>query len=321
MRVYRRCCQLRETPILKRITEQLSAPDVCIAAKPGIVTCLDLTGSRLQLADFITLGDWLAVVPVKKLLLEDANMTDEAVRVVLAGLLAARTPEEAKLRRNRSHGSNGSNDDLQKIEEWVGVIEKLSLKNNPKTTKEGWNYISLFLYMCKSIKAIDLSMIPFPKSAAASDDSAAKNERTANKQFAIADTAEIFLKATSERRAGKHLEELIMAECGLTSQDIRKIVDGVTIGGLRRLGLANNNIDDEGLDHVVRYLRSGVCEGLDLGGNNLRDKLDKLSQALTEKCGVWALSLADCNLGPLSLDPLFPALVKLPQFSVHRPRS
>jgi len=55
-----------------------------------------------------------------------------------------------------------------------------------------------------------------------------------------------------------------MSECSLTSSTIRQIVDGVTISGLKRLGLAGNHIDCQGIDHVVHYLRSGVCHGLDL---------------------------------------------------------
>ncbi len=306
VRIYRRCCQLRETPILKRITEQLSAPDVCPVATPGVVTMLDLTGSRLQPADFATLGDWLAVVPVRKVLLEDANMTDEAVRVVLAGLLAAKTPEQVQSRRQ------GSNGERSKLVEYVGVIEKLSFKNNPRITRDGWKYISLFLYMCKSIKAIDLSMIAFPKTPPAAETGA--SEAITDGPPSSVDMAELLSKAIAERRAGSQLEELIMAECNLSAHDIRHIVGGVTVSGLRRLGLAGNNIDLEGLEHIGHYLRSGVCEGLDLGGNDLRDKLGKLCAALTDKCDIWALSLSNCHLSPESLRPLFPALVSLRQF-------
>ncbi|KAL9033626.1 MAG: hypothetical protein Q9214_007424, partial [Letrouitia sp. 1 TL-2023] len=55
LRIYRRCCQLRETPILKRITEQISSPSACPIATPGILTYLDLTGYWMQLPDIITL--------------------------------------------------------------------------------------------------------------------------------------------------------------------------------------------------------------------------------------------------------------------------
>jgi len=146
-------------PVLKRISEQLCRKDACPVATPGVVSTLDLTGSRLQFADIVTLSDWLAIVPVKKLLLEDSDLTDEGVRVILAGLLAARNPDRPLY---RGLATNGSFESLP--EERSGVIEKLSLKNNPKITKEGWKHISLFTYMCKSLKGLDVSMNHFPVS-------------------------------------------------------------------------------------------------------------------------------------------------------------
>jgi len=47
VRIYRRCCQLRETPILKRIVEQL-AQSVTTATIPGLVNRLDLSGYRFS---------------------------------------------------------------------------------------------------------------------------------------------------------------------------------------------------------------------------------------------------------------------------------
>ena len=85
LRIYRRCCQLRESPVLKRIADQLNAAASCALETPGVVMSLNLTGSRLQFADIVSLSDWLAVVPVKKLILEDSDLTDEGVRVILAG--------------------------------------------------------------------------------------------------------------------------------------------------------------------------------------------------------------------------------------------
>ena len=319
LRIYRRCCSLRETPILKRITEQLAKPDVCPQATPGVVTVLDLTGSRLTLADVVTLSDWLAIVPVKRLLMEDADLSDEGVRVVLAGLLAAMMPDEP---RHRTH-SNSVNH--IRYEERSGVVEKLSLKNNPKITKEGWKHISLFVYMCKSIKALDLSMIFFPVSqpptqvnghqGADGDVLCARNSndsQTSQSSPRSEDLADIFSKALSERRGGKHLEELILAECALTAYGLRRIIEGVTICGVSRLVVANNNIDEDGFDCVLQYIKSGVCQGLDLGGNNLRDRLGKLADILTAESQMWALSLADCNLEPASLKYLWPGLAQLP---------
>ncbi|KAK8154570.1 hypothetical protein IWX90DRAFT_58410 [Phyllosticta citrichinensis] len=301
LRIYRRCCQLRETPILKRISEQLSEGSNCPIATPGAVNCLNLSGSRLTLTDMNTLGDWLAVVPVKKLLLEDADMTDEGVRVVLAGLLAAKLPDYR--RRRNSCGE---------FSEQTGFVEKLSLKNNPKITREGWKHISLFLYMCRSLKALDVSNIPFPQARA--PPKVHPSEQKKQVKVPLDDVAEILCKSLSERLGGSHLEELLMANCALTATNVRKIIDGVVVSGIQRLGLSGNSLDDDGLEHVVRYLRSGVCHGLDLGGNDLCSRMARLCEGLNEKIPLWALGLADCNLTPDAIKPLFPRLVAMSNF-------
>lgn len=316
VRIYRRCCQLRETPILKRITEQLMSPTCCVPLEPGLVHCLDLTGSRLQLADMITLGDWLAVVPVKKLLLEDADLNDEGLRCILAGLLAATRPQPTRRRSPTPKHRQGVQ--VRHQEERSGIIEKLTLKNNPRITQIGWKHISLFLYMCKSIKAIDLSMMQFPATIPSSaHGTPLKPLQNGSKDSgADADAGEMMLKCLSQRLGGDRLEELIMSECGLSAPQIRKIVDGAIICGINRLGFAGNNLDDEGLEHTLHWLRSGVCGGLDLGGNDLRDKLHLIADALSARDGTpcWGLSFAGCNLDTASVKVLFPALIKLPSF-------
>ncbi|KAI4623478.1 hypothetical protein J4E80_003288 [Alternaria sp. BMP 0032] len=313
LRIYRRCCQLRESPILKRISDQLAAPRACSVVQPGVVTCLDLTGSRLQLADVLTLSDWLAIVPVKKLFLEDADLNDEKIRVILAGLLAAKVPEPPK---RRDLSNDGTQDGL--CQQGSCAVKKLVLKNNPKITAEGWKHIALFLYMCKSIMAVDVSMIPFPKSRpqVASPPTNSTQAPSPTKDAKSADVAEIFSKAISERLGGSELQELAMAECNLTSSSIRKIIDGCVISGITRLSLATNDIDAEGLEHVLHYLRSGVCQGIDIGGNDLRSLMDKICESIKAcpNSPLWALCLQDTNLTPDALKTLIPTLINLPSF-------
>ncbi|KAF1986428.1 RNI-like protein [Aulographum hederae CBS 113979] len=306
LRIYRRCCQLRETPILKRITEQLARPSSCAIAFPGVVTCLDLTGSRLQLPDFVTLSDWLAIVPVKKLLLEDADMTNEAVRVVLAGLLAAR-PLDYTSRRTRPADSGEF-----KIEERSGIVQKLVLKNNPRITREGWQHISLFIYMCRSLKYLDVSMIHFPRTGLINTQSNNSSNGELDAKSGPPDAADILSKSLSERLGGNNLEELSMAECSLSSDVIRKIVDAAEICGVSKLSLAGNHLNEEGFEHVLRYIRSGVSQAIDLGANDLRNMLEPLAQALDVKNQLWGISLADCNLTPESLKLLLPVLARMP---------
>ncbi len=305
-RIYRRCCQLRETPILKRVTEQIGAPSACPGATPGIISVLDLSNYQMQLPDIVTLSDYLAIVPVKKLILDGCGLGDEAVRVILAGLLATKTPEQAKYNRRLAKMADQQSKDRM---ERLGVVEKLSLKNNPKIGRDGWRHIAFFINMSKSIKAIELSMIPIPPTPNITT-SSNKNHSDAG---AAVDIPTLLQRALAAR-GGSSLEELVMAECGLTADAIEKIVDGVIRCGVTRLGLANNAIDLQGMHHVLQYVRTGKCEGLDLGGNDLRESLHLLAAALDEKNALYALSLADCNLSPFSLEHLLPALVRLPNF-------
>jgi hypothetical protein len=310
LRIYRRCCQLRESPILKRISDQLASPSACSLAHPGVVTCLDLTGSRLQLADVMTLSDWLAIVPVRKLFLEDADLNDEKVRVILAGLLAAKLPEGPR-RRASLHAKDGSNPaaDVQH----GNAIKKLVLKNNMKITSEGWKHIALFIYMCKSVVALDVSMIPFPRHRPqVSSPSATSPGIGSAEESRSRDVGEIMSKAIAERLGGSGLQELVMGECSLTASSIRKIIDGCVISGIQRLGLATNDLDSEGLEHALHYIRSGVCQGIDLGGNDLREWIPRLCEGLSKDNPTWALCLQDTGLTPESLKILFPTLVTMP---------
>lgn len=310
LRIYRRCCQLRETSILKRITEQIALPSACPVATPGVLSLLDLSNYWMQLVDLVTLSDYLAVVPVKRLILENCGLEDEAVRVILAGLLAVKTPEQAKHNKKLSKKCIGPTRDRA---EQLGVIEKVSLKNNPNIGREGWRYIAYFINMSRSLKAIDLSMIPCPQMSAPAGNfnSSAKLPKDSNSS---AEIASLLQKAISEKLGGSALEELVMAECNLDTDSIEKIVAGVIHCGITRLGLASNNLSSEGLAHVLRYLRTGKCQGLDLGGNDLRDSTQMLADSLDENNALYALSLADCKLSPKSLETLLPALVRLPNF-------
>jgi hypothetical protein len=305
VRIYRRCCQLRETPILKRITEQLSA-STSPPGPPGVVNKLDLTGYWLHLPDLVTLGDYLAVVPVKELVLDNCGLTDEGVRVVLAGLLAAK-PIGTPTRRLRGHEKDG---------EVVqgGVVEKVVLKNNDKIGRDGWRHICLFINMCRSLKSLDLTKIPFPQPPVepASQALAANGiSRTISASSTDGELSHLLAKAIGERLAGSGFELLNISECGFTTDQLGNVIDGLMKSGLRHLGIAGSRISSEGMKHVARYIREGNCEGLDLSGNDLKDQLGTLVEAFGAHCPLYALSLADCNLNPESLWPLFPALAKL----------
>ena len=339
VRIYRRCCQLRETPILKKITEQLGA-SVASGGPVGVVNKLDLTGYWLHLPDLVTLGDYLAVVPVKELILENCGLTDEGTRVILAGLLAAK-PIDSPARRPRHHEKDGE-------VAQGGVIERLVLKDNTKIGRDGWRHICLFINMCRSLKSLDVSKILFPQALTPPASHVQTQDvqgpqvqpshvqpphvqpshpqtpnvqtpnghitRTTSSSSVDTELSQLLSKAIGERLAGDEFELFVLAECGLSTDQLGDLVDGFIKSGLRRLGLAGNSISPEGMRHIARYIREGNCEGLDLGGNDLRDQVGTIVEALGEHCCLYALSLADCNLTPESLWTLFPALAKLENF-------
>ncbi|THC96143.1 hypothetical protein EYZ11_004364 [Aspergillus tanneri] len=296
VRIYRRCCQLRETPVLKRIVDEISSPSSILAESPGTVGVLDLTNFPMNSQDIATFSDWLAVVPVRKLILEKCALTDDSVRTILAALLSTKTAEQMKYRRRRARKLEPQS--LGKQERF-SAVEKLSLKDNPKIGKEGWRHICLFIHLSKSLKAIDLSGIPFPSFP--NDSNSTDN---------IVDIATIFANSLGERFGGDHLEELLLSESKPSTEDVKKICDAATTVGLRRLGFANNELTREGLGHVVRYLESGKCEGLDLGGNPICDHLDLITSAVGKDHPLYALSLADCDLTPSAMYPLLQGLTR-----------
>ncbi|KAK4229643.1 hypothetical protein QBC38DRAFT_98843 [Podospora fimiseda] len=314
VRIYRRCCQLRETPILKKITEQLM-DTTNFSAETGMVEKLDLSGYYMQLPDLITLGDYLAVVPVRELILDSCGLADEGLRVVLAGLLAARRHQKVPIalkRRQQQRSKCPLSTESDGLTEQGGVVERLVLKNN-KIGPEGWRHICLFIYLCKTLKSLDLSGIQFPRFVPSPCPPQGADGQPAKKQTQALCT--LLTRSLGERLGGATLSLLSMGQTGLSTDQLGAVIDGVIQCGIKRLGIAHNDINSEGLAHVARFLKSNLCEGLDLGGNDLRESLGILADSLdVEKCPLWALSLADCNLAPSSLCKLFPTLVKLEHF-------
>ncbi|KAL2871759.1 putative cell wall biogenesis protein Mhp1 [Aspergillus lucknowensis] len=309
IRIYRRCCQLRETPVLKRIVDEISSPSSTLAESPGTVAVLDLTNFPMTSEDIATFSDWLAVVPVRKLILENCALTDDSVRAILSGLLSTKTVEHMRRKRGRRRTSDSRVP--EKVERF-SVVERLSLKDNPKIGIEGWRHISLFIHLSKSLKAIDLTGIPLPKAPASLSDASSVSPKGASPVATAVDVASVFANSLSKRFGGDHLEELLLSECRPTTEEVKKICEAATSVGLRRLGLANNGLTREGMEHIICYLESGKCEGLDLGGNPIGGDLDLITDAIDSDLPLYALSLADCSLTPSTLHPLLQALTRLP---------
>ncbi|KIV97222.1 hypothetical protein PV10_00997 [Exophiala mesophila] len=310
LRIYKRCCQLRETTILSRMKEQISKPSAHLAEAPGTVAVMDLSNHAMVLQDIVTIADWLAVVPVRKLILDNCGLTDEGVRVILSGLSSCKSAEQARMNRKlpkRLSGKHGV--------EQMGVIERLSLKDNPGITNLGWKHIALFLHMTRSLRAIDLSGIPFPKAGELSRTTSTTSNTSENQNDSkTADLGTLIIQALSER-LGDKLEELILSDCNLSTSNIRGFIDCAIKCKIRRLGFAQNKLKEEAVRHIARYVKSGVCEGLDLGGNNLHGIGHIIAEASEDENNpLFAISLANCHLDDSDLTAILTPITKLQNF-------
>lgn len=312
LRIYKRCCQLRETTAIPLVKEQISKPSATLAEAPGTVASIDLSGSPMSLSDITTLGDWLAVVPVRRLILDNCRLTDEGLRIILSGLMGCKSQEQARHNKRLPKWYTKQSDVEQ-----MGVIERLSLKNNTGISSMGWKYIALFLHLCKSLRGLDLTGIPFPNGAP-SDLSRTSTISTSMSASAeppakSLDVGTLFSRAVSTR-VGDRLEELILSNCGLSAPMLSAVIDSAVKCQIKRLGLANNQFDTDAVSHVVRFVTSGVCEGLDMGGNDLRGCGHLLTEVLDEKNMLMAMSLAGCNMSVQDLQAVLQHLSRLRNF-------
>lgn len=320
-RIYKQCCQLRETQQLPKVTEQLT-----LSAGATILQTLDLSGHKFLLPDAVALSDFLALVPVKNLLMESCALTDEMVRVVLCGLaivkphLPPTAPKPSDIPEKPRPAFSGRHGKAR------GVVERLSFKDNPTIGRDGWRYISLFIHMSHTLKAIDLSLIALPRPPSVHAPShpghpghvkGVKRDRS----LPANDTTALFSRALGERLIGVGLEELVLGSCSLNSEQLSSILSGITKGGTKRIGLGGNKLSVDGMALIGRWIRgsedsTGDCEALDLSGNSIHDHIDMISASLTPTSPLLALSLSNCNLSATSLATLLPALATLKCFKL-----
>lgn len=320
-RIYKQCCQLRETQQLPKVTEQLT-----LSAGATVLQTLDLSGHKFLLSDAVALSDFLALVPVKNLLMESCALTDEMVRVVLCGLaivkphLPPTAPKPSDIPEKPRPAFSGRHGKAR------GVVERLSFKDNPTIGRDGWRYISLFIHMSHTLKAIDLSLIALPRPPSVHAPShpghpghvkGVKRDRS----LPANDTTALFSRALSERLIGVGLEELVLGNCSLNSEQLSSILSGITKGGTKRIGLGGNKLSVDGMALIGRWIRgsedsTGDCEALDLSGNSIHDHIDMISASLTPTSPLLALSLSNCNLSATSLATLLPALATLKCFKL-----
>lgn len=316
LKIYTQCCQLREAKLMPELKDILTK-----ANGIPIIPSLDLSGYKFQMADVVAFSDFLALVPIKRLILEDCDLTDEMVRIILSALTAVKSKPSMGKVYKPNRGTKYIEEVFPSTNEkhiLRGAIERLSLKGNPRIGKDGWKYISCFIHMSHSLKALDLSKILLPRPASVSHLNTGTQD--ASKGSLSIEIPVVFSRALGQRLCGRGLEELVMGNCSLSTEQLKYVLDGVSIGGTKRLGLGGNGLTVDGLALISRWMK-GIdmrgtihCEALDLSNNDVKDNIKILSSSVKEISSLSALSLSNCNLSPMSLASLLPSLATLPQF-------
>ncbi|KAI5804399.1 hypothetical protein EDC01DRAFT_418174 [Geopyxis carbonaria] len=322
IKIYTQCCQLRETQMLPEIKEQLVK-----ANGAAVLQRIDMTGHALLLPDVVAFSDFLALVPVKELILENCDLTDEMVRVVLSALSTVKVPAQFETTEGREspNGTPGTpgfpakRNPKQHFQR--GVVERLSLKDNPRLGRDGWRYVSCFVHMSHSLRALDMSKIILPRPPLPPHFySHNQMGRTSSpRPSSSSDTTGIFARALGERLIGSGLDEVVMGNCSLSSDQLKHVMEGITKGGTRRVSLEGNSITDDGIAMIGRWMKgdidsAGVCEVLDLSNNDIQEHIGILSASIDERSPLIALNLSNCNLTPESLASLLPALTQARSF-------
>ncbi len=161
-------------------------------------------------------------------------------------------------------------------------LEKLSMRNVAMDA-EGWRLLCAFLAHNKSVTKLDISQ---------------RKIRDESKGVRRDMDWKLFTNAIIKRGG---LEELVIHGCCLKEEDLDDLISRGCALGTRRLGYAENNLSL----HSVRVLgewifgKDSTCIGIDIGFNNLSDKLGPLTEILRKR---EAESPQDLNLTFLSLN-------------------
>lgn len=244
--VYTRCCHLREILPIPATLKQLT---------PGStdpIPLLQLRNPRPSMVEVWSFSDFLSITPVLCLSLDGVSLSVEMLKILLASV----------------SGKKG--------------FEKLSLRNTPIDEK-GWQLLCYFVSKSKDLCALDLTMVPDIKTNVQKPSkSSLKNTiiRMESNSKNRSDMNWDLLAASVAAKGG--LEEVVISGAQMPPEQFRNFIDVACID-TRRLGLAYNKITKEQCRSLAQWLAQSKVTGLDLGFNDLSDKLSCLNDAIWDK--------------------------------------
>ncbi|CEP62060.1 Mhp1p LALA0_S04e06854g [Lachancea lanzarotensis] len=243
---YTRCCHLREILPIPATLKQLKK------GSTDPIPLLQLRNPKPSMIEVLSFSDFLSIAPVLCLSLDGVSLSVEMLTIILCSL---------------THKKE---------------FEKLSLRNTP-LDHEGWRFLCFFVSKCKSLGALDLSMVPGMSINVQKPSKSAQKSRVPRMECSMEsreDSNWDLLTAALATNGG--LEEMILSGAKMPLKQFENFIE---LGCRRttRLGLAYNSLTTEKCTLLADWLVRSQGTGIDMAYNDLRGKLGRFSATLIEK--------------------------------------
>lgn len=229
-----------------------------LEGRSGTLPYLRLLNPRPTLIEVLAFSDFISVVPINTVVLNRIDIDEEMLKELLLAL--ASSP----------------------------ALYKLALKN-VNLTPASWKILMAFLITNKYIQKLDISIVNPDEYS----ETGCKYYKIDLFDRALLDWS--LLTKTLVARGG--IEELILNGCLIPHAQFKDlIISGCSIA-TKRLGVASSKLEVEDLLALADWTtqKTLVCEGIDLGGNDL-SKCVELIRNLFTQSSVASVSLNSCNL-------------------------
>lgn len=228
---------------------------------------LRLMNPRPTLIEVLAFSDFISIVPINTIVFNNMDITEEMFKNLILSL--TRTTS----------------------------LFKLSLKN-VNITPNNWKILCAFLAVNKSLVKLDISVAE-PRDG---------KKKIKYKQQPYFDRSELnwsLLTKTLIYRGG--IEELIISGCLVPHEEFGELISKACSIATKRLGVASSDLQESDLTALSNWTTQThcVCEGIDLGGNDLSHSTELVTKLFLE-ASVLYVSLNSCKLSDAEgLDKIF----------------
>ncbi|AET41525.1 Mhp1p Ecym_8241 [Eremothecium cymbalariae DBVPG len=244
--LYTRCCYLREILPIPATLNQLKQD----SADP--VPLLQLRNPKPSMVEVLAFSDFLSVAPVLCLSMDNVSLSLQMFRLILTSLT------------------------------YKDTLEKLSLRNTP-IDEEGWKVLCYFISKCKSLRALDLTMVP----------AISGKLPNTSKRFSQCATPRMTCDMTDRSKrnwdlftavlaTNGGLEEVVLSGAKMSLDEFRNFMQ-IGCTSIERLGLAYNELSAEQVILLSNWLLESKATGVDIGFNDLNGKMAPFAEVLIRK--------------------------------------